>query len=1542
MSDVKVGANPDTDKRSALRAALLREAGLQSAEVTRIPRRLETDSAPLSFAQERLWFLDQLDPGKPHYNVSRTVRLEGRLDAVALERSINEIVRRHEVFRTSFVMENGAPVQRIAPSSAVTLGRIDLERHKPEDRETRSLEIAVASAVEPFDLSRGPFLRATLIRLSDEDHVLALITHHIVSDGWSRGVLLRELGSLYADFKAGRSPSLPELPIQYADYAVWQRSWLSGGRLERELKYWVDRLDGAPPLLNLPADRSRPAVQNYRGASTSIRLSPELTAAIHQICRQEGTTLFITLLAAFKALIVRYTGLTDIVVGAAIAGRGLTELEGLIGFFVNTLVLRTDASGDPGFLKLLVRLRDTAVGAYAHQDVPFEKLVEHLHPERNLSYIPLVQVAFLQSPRHTSISWPELEVRPVTVDRGTSKFDLSVEVSESEEGVTVNLEFSSELFDVERMERLLKHYRALLTGVVADPEMPISRIPLLDGDERRQLIEGWNDTKHELPSELSLHQLIEQQTDRTPDAVAVCYEQQTLTYQELEQRSNRLANYLQAHGVGPDTCVGLCSVRSVEMVVGLLGILKAGGAYVPLDPGYPAERLEHMVDDARLSVILTQRAHRHAVPERRGVHVICLDTEWNAVEAHGQERPTSTVSPDNLAYVIFTSGSTGKPKGAMNSHRAICNRLLWMQHAYKMAATDKVLQKTPYSFDVSVWEFFWPLVVGAQLVIAPPDMHKDAAGLVDLIQATGITTLHFVPSMLQVFVDAPGVSHCTSIRHVICSGEALPATLVSQFSSRLSAELHNLYGPTEAAVDVSYWPCPQSGSIQTVPIGRPVWNTQLYILDPRLSPTPLGVSGELYIGGVQVARGYLNRPDLTADRFVPDPISSEPGARMYRTGDAVKFLPDGNIEYLGRLDFQVKIRGHRIELGEIESAIRELSAVKDTIVLAREDEPGQKRLVAYIVPGDDMGHEDDDASGAEQTSEQVAQWKIVFDDNYSTSTDSPDPTFDITGWNSSYTGEKIPDDEMREWVEQTCSSILEDDPKRVLEVGCGTGLLLFRVAPQCSYYVGSDFSSTVISRILQLVSDSACPLPHVELLQRSADELSDLPHGSFDTIIINSVIQYFPSLDYLLEVLRGLIPLCAPNGRIFLGDIRNFAVREALAAAVEIGQAADEVVGQELQQRVRRRLAKDEELLIEPAFFPAFLSATPELGDVELRVKRGQYHNELTRYRYDVVLQVGPRLPDADALVLDAGSEAFDLTAVERTIEADTPLYLVVRGVVDGRTAAEVAAADLLASYPPAKTIAGLRAEIDDAAASGWDPERFWSLGERTGYKVTVWPARDRSGRVDVCFRRCDAPPVSWLSALGASAGAATSLGRFASDPLKAKLAARMVPRLRQYLEGRLPAVMCPSAYVLLDALPLNSNGKVDRKALPSPDPARPMLIEQYLGPRTPIEEGLCGIWAEVLRVERVGIRDNFFDLGGHSLLATQVITRIPQNFGVDLKLRALFESPTVAGLASVILQTQAIRDVEEQSELDRILMEMESLTEDEVRDRLTGDGPRE
>jgi amino acid adenylation domain-containing protein len=916
----------------------------QSAEITG-----EVFLFPASFAQRRLWFLDQWEPGTATYNVPIAVRLTGSLDVNALERSLNAIVSRHEVLRTTFEMKDGQPIQRVAPDSAVSLRILDLTTRPHAEREAEAQRLVMAEAHRPFDLSQGPLLRAMAVRLADAEHVVLLTIHHIVFDGWSTSVLFRELAACYNAFTAGAPVPLSPLSIQYADFTIWQRDWLQGQELERELAYWRKQLSGALPLLQLATDHSRPSVQGSRGAHHPVRLSRGLTDRLTSVSRRERVTLFMTLLAAFQTLLYRYTEQEDILVGSAIAGRNQVELESLIGVFVNTLVLRTDLSGDPTFRELLDRVRDVTLGAYAHQDVPFEKLVEELHPERSLAHAPLCQAIFVfqNTPQHT-LELLGLATAPFDVTPETAKFDLSLSLREGPGGLTGSFTYSTDLFEASTIARMATHFEILLEGISANPDRRLSQLPLLSDTERHQLLVEWNETDAAYPTHLCLHQLFEAQVAKTPHAIAVVCGAEDISYGALNARANQLARCLRARGVGPDVVVGVCLERSIDMEVALLGILKAGGAYVPLDPGYPQERLRFMLDEAAARVLVTESR----LAGRLGTaaaDLVCLDTARQTVASERGDNLESGATPESLAYVLFTSGSTGRPKGVMIPHRAVCNFMHWAQDAFPLTGDDRVLQRTPCGFDVSVWECYAPVLVGAQLIISPPGADFEPAQLVRTIAATRVTILQVVPSVLAQLLEEPDLPRCDSVRRVLSAGEALSCALQERFFERLDARLYNLYGPTETCIYSAGWTCRRGGGERVVPIGRPIANTQLYVLDASRQPAPIGAAGELYIGGAGLAHGYINRPDLTAERFVAHPFSAEPGARLYRTGDRVRYLRDGNVEFLGRVDDQVKIRGVRIEPGEIEGVLRRHSAVREAVAVAREDAPGDRRLVAYLV-----------------------------------------------------------------------------------------------------------------------------------------------------------------------------------------------------------------------------------------------------------------------------------------------------------------------------------------------------------------------------------------------------------------------------------------------------------------------------------------------------------------------------------------------------------------------------------------------------------------
>jgi amino acid adenylation domain-containing protein len=919
---------------------------------------------PLSFAQQRLWFLQQLSPDSHSYNLLDALWLEGNLNLLALEQSLSELIRRHEILRTTFPMVEGQPIQCIAPPSPVSLPLEDLQGLSKNEQTEHLQEIAIAFSLKPFNLAKESLVQFKLLKLGSQEYVLLLKMHHIIYDGWSLSIFFDELSQLYAAFVWGLPSPLPELSIQYADFAVWQRQWLTGEVLERQLNYWQKQLQDAPTILELPTDYPRPPIPSFRGDGQVFRLNQDLTQRLKRLSQESGATLFMTLLAAFFVLISRYSGQLDVLVGSPIANRNSSAIEKLMGFFANTLALRGDMSGNQSFLELLERVKQTTLSAYAHQDLPFEMLVEKLQLNRDLSHNPLIQVMFsLQNTPQSeaSLSGLKMESLPLSVEL-KARFDLEVnfwEVSDRLESVWC---YSTDLFAAPTINQMGQHFQNLLTAIAANPNMGIFELSMLSDEERYQLLSLWNETHTDYPSDKCIHQLFEEQVKRTPDAVAVVCSEQKLTYNELNCRANQLAHYLRKLGVKPEELVGICLERSLDMIVGLLAILKVGGAYVPIDPDYPQERISFMLQDTQVKIILTCESLQNSLPNHQAI-VICLDKDWPQINQTSQENLNSAVSAANLAYVIYTSGSTGKPKGVEVIHRSV-NRLLFGVNYAHLDATQRFLQMAPIAFDASTFEIWGALLHGARCVIFTEDI-PTATSLRNAIDKHGITILWLTAALFNKIIDDNSQA-LSGIKQLLIGGEALSVAHVHKALETLPlTQIINGYGPTESTTFTCCYPIPKQleATIKSIPIGCPISNTQVYILDNYLQPVPIGVVGELHIAGAGLAKGYLNRPELTQEKFIPNPFEkdevipptplnkggNEP-SKLYKTGDLARYLPDGNIEYVGRIDNQVKIRGFRIELGEIESVLSQNQAVQSSCVIVREDNPGEKQLVAYIVP----------------------------------------------------------------------------------------------------------------------------------------------------------------------------------------------------------------------------------------------------------------------------------------------------------------------------------------------------------------------------------------------------------------------------------------------------------------------------------------------------------------------------------------------------------------------------------------------------------------
>ncbi|MEU3606827.1 amino acid adenylation domain-containing protein [Streptomyces sp. NPDC035033] len=1478
-------------------AARLDEGGAARPALTRRPR---PDVLPLSYAQRRLWFIHQMEGMGGMYNIPLGLRLTGALDRPALQTALTDVVARHESLRTVFPDDGGVPRQAVlAPESAklVLHDRTVTERELPA-----ALERA---ARHPFDLATEPPVRADLFRLAPDEHVLLLVVHHIAGDGWSLRPLAADLARAYAARTAGTEPDWPELPVQYADYTLWQKELLGDpddpdSLLARQLAYWTRQLAGAPAALELPTDRPRPPVASYRGDYVTVRIPAALHERLADLARRTGATLFMVLQAGLAALLHRLGAGTDIVTGSPIAGRTDQTLDELIGFFVNTLVLRTDLSDDPAFEEVVARVRETALAAYAHQDVPFEYLVEKLNPPRSLGRHPFFGVMFaLQNASGGTFRLPGLTAEIAQGRTGTAKFDLFFSLAEQRgadgtaDGIAGVVEFADDLYDAATVRDLFARWVRLLEAAVAGPHRPVSGLDLLAEHERHEMLAAASGPA--LPARpAGLPGLFAAQAAATPDAVAVADDTTTLTYAELDAWSARLAADLTARGVTRGSAVALLMQRSPALVAALLAVLRAGAAYVPLDSRYPASRQRLVLAETGSTLLLTDPASRAGL-EDHGVPLLVLDPRPDRRAAPAAAgTPGARTDGDDAAYIMYTSGSTGRPKGVVVTHRNIAD--FAADPCWRGGAQRRVLLHSPLAFDLSTYELWVPLLTGGRIELAPPG-DLDAHTLADVITRRRITSLWLTGSLFHLMADLE--PECfAGVEQVWAGGEPVSVTAVRRL---LEAHPRLLvvdgYGPTEATTFASYHPVPAADAASlgtSVPIGRPMGNMGTYVLDAALRPVPPGVVGELYLAGTGVARGYLDRPGPTAERFVACPFGP-PGLRMYRTGDLARWTPDHLLEYAGRADQQVKLRGFRIEPGEVEAVLLDHPGVAQAAAVLRRDLAEEAQLVAYVVPG---ATERDRRTEAEQ----VGEWLQVHDSLYASGSggdgagggsEERDTALgeDFTGWVSSYDGQQIAGHAMREWRDRTVERVRELNPRRILEIGAGTGLLLARLAPDAEEYVATDFSPTVVEELRRRVTADPALAPRVRLLTRAAHELDGLPEGRFDTVVVNSVVQYFPNADYLTDVLGTALRLLAPGGSVFVGDVRNLRLLEAFATGVQAARNGTHDLAA-LRDAVAQTTRLENELLVDPGYFTTLRERLPDLDTVSVRLKRGRHDTELIRFRYDVVLRKRDDRP-APALTPETveWTAVAGRAAVAGRLAATRPAALVLKDVPNPRVAADVALAAALRTGEPAP-VPDPGAGVDD----------WYELGERLAYRTAVTWSDTARDRVDVVFADAAAlggapdPLPAVLGAAPPAPGAPEPAARFTNDPTAARGDAALVASLREFAQERLPAFMVPSVLVPLDALPLTPNGKLDRAALPRHAPGAGAAARP---PRTPHEQVVCELFAELLGVPSVGLDGNFFDLGGHSLLATRLIARIASAFGVDVGLRTLFEAPTPAGIAA-------------------------------------------
>jgi amino acid adenylation domain-containing protein len=1434
------------------------------------------------------------------------------LDVSALERCLTELQRRHEILRTTFRVIDGEPRQVLSNPAAAFLPVMDL-RSLPEGKaRSEAQRLMVEEAKRPLDPTVGRVMRTTLLQIADAECILVVAMHHIVADGWSiLGILLPELAVLYQAFSTGKPSPLSEPQLQYADFAVWQQARHTVDALSRESAYWRETLAGAAFSLSLPTDRPRPATFRNRGQRLTRRLPVELSNRLTALSRQCEVTLFVVMLAAMKMLLFRLTGQRDISVGTTITTRSRPEFETVVGDFTNHLPLRTEVSGNLSAKDFIARVERVAMDAFANGGCPLDKIVEAVNPVRKGNRNPLYDIAFVMHSftGRTSGTWNagalQLSLVPplAQVDNETSELDLIFELAETPGGIVLECEFDTDLFERQTIDRILDGYSTLLAGVVADPAQRISTLPLLSETERGLILSQWNCPHRDFRVPLSVHQMFESSARCNAQSVAVKCGETWLSYAELNCRANRLAHRLRRGGVRPGRIVGIFMERSIEFVVAIIATLKAGGAYLALDPRYPTDRLAFMLKDSAASILLAQTSLGDRLPvfDRQ---VLLLTPEFETVAGEPQTDPDPSATPDDPAYLLYTSGSTGTPKGVLIPHANIVRLFSATRTWFAFDAQDVWTLFHSFSFDFSVWEMWGALLHGGRLVIVPYEVSRSPEAFQRLLCAEGVTILNQTPSAFRQLVAEENPARALvrpAIRLVIFGGETLDLQSLRHLPAwyaHLRPRMINMYGITETTVHVTFRefdplePEQDFGSA----VGVPIPDMQVYVLDPHHDLVPVGVRGELCIGGAGLALGYLNRPGLTAERFIPNPFSPTPGARLYRSGDTGCHRHDGSISFHGRIDHQVKIRGYRVELGEIEAVLKQHETVADAAV-ALDESVASGRLVAYVVPAQGGAALKAGDGGAALEADQLAHWRTVFDETYRESAPTDDPTFNIVGWKSSYTGEMIPRQEMKEWVDCTVSRILERRPAQLLEIGCGTGLLLFRVASRCARYIGTDFSGAALQYVERQLAQLG-PDHRVELLERAADDFDGIATRSFDLVVLNSITQLFPSTEYLTRVLEGAVEAAKPGGAIFVGDVRSLALIDAFHTSVVLHNAAPSTPLSTIRMMAQRRKEREHELVIDPAFFIALKQRLPSIGLVEIRVKRGRFHNELTRFRYDVMLHVTDEpIPAAPEYAeVDWSEDRLTIARLERRLEMNRSPVLLVRRIPNARLASAVTA---LGSAPDASA----NADCGRSHASGIEPEDLFDLGDRLSYAAHVtWSGTGVDGLIDVLFRRRNS---------GVSEKAALSLlepklvapsSGFANAPSQQLVARRLEPVLREHLGRILPGHMVPTAFVIQQNLPLTVNGKLDRVRLPKPDFERPNVREAFVAPGNPVENILASVFSQVLDVNRVGVNDNFFELGGNSLLATQVVSRVRNFFHLEMPLRAIFETPTVKHLSAVII----------------------------------------
>ena len=1489
----------DAAKKAAVQ---MRDAGFfpQLAELVPSQAQLE-NTVPLTEGQKHLWILSQMgDDSLRAYNESMSMDIHGALDTAVLHQSLQTLVDRHEALRTVFAPDGSS--QTFLPSYELPLNVVDMSALNGQAASSFAdwLETEVAT---PFDLTNQPPIRATLHKFTNDTYKLVLTMHHIITDGWSNGVLLGELSQLYVSYKTGTGHKLRPA-TSFRDFVAWRQALSDKVSFESSKVFWLEKFHDDIPVLNLPTDRPRPKIQSFNGATRKVYLPEKFVTSLKKFSQANGCTLFITMLAGFKLLLHRLSGQDDVTVGIAASGQIAMGTNDLVGYCVNMLPLRDQISTTTPFTNYLQQVQSGLFDAYDHQAYPFGQLVTDLNPPRDPARPPIFSVVFnMDRPAtHELKQFSDLQIDFKPNYTTSAKFDIFLNVVEENGALILEFEHNVDLFNDTTIDLWGGYLKTLLEQLMQDPSQSVKQVPLLSKAEQQTLTAKFNQTQFDYPHEHPITTLFEEQAKQRGRETAVSYDNKRLTYAELNTRANQLAHYLQQQGVKRGSFVGLSLTRSVDMVVSTLAILKAGAAYVPLDDEYPAERLAFMIKDTEMSLLITNEALAGKFAQFDIAQLI-IDWEQSRINTQPDSNPINQCTSHDLAYVMYTSGSTGRPKGVIVPHRAVV-RLVRNSNYISLDETDRIAQVSSISFDAATFELWGALLNGGQLVGFNKALILQPQQFGVALKENGITAMFLTAALFnQVARDCPDAF--SQMKCLLTGGEAAtPHWFKQVLDHNPPAALLNAYGPTENTTFSTFYKVTTvQEETHTLPIGYPIGNSTCFILDEFLQPVPVGVTGDLYVGGAGVSSGYLNRPTLTAERFVPNPFSQTLGDRLYKTGDLARYLPDGAIDFLGRNDFQVKVHGFRIELGEIETALYQQDIVQNAVVTVQDNGDGDKRLVSYLV----LNEPTSEASANNSAGNFVQQWQRLYDETYQQD-GTGDPTFNCVGWTSSYTNEPIPTSEMEKQVSTTVSRILALQPKRILEIGCGSGLLLYQLAPQVEKYVAIDFSSAIIEQ-LQAHLTGEESLSHVELHAANADDLQVLGEAKFDTLIINSVVQYFPSAAYLTDVLEKALTYVAPNGRIFIGDVRNYDLLNLFHTAVQSHQVADDTPASQLQQTIELNMRQEQELLLAPHYFTQLCQFLPRINHLEVSLKPGFHNNEMTHFRYDVTLFTDVAVPFSEIDWHDWQKEPLTAAAVRDRLTHNQQPYVAIANVPNGRLTSFNSLSRALANHSDDTSVSNLQAAMNDSE-DALDPGQMWELAQDNYAVKVTWSPNRQDGAFDVLFIRRDeaetAPPlVEMPLTLVASAHQAV-----ANTPVQNVSSLDVTRHLRQQLKQLLPDYMIPSAFVVLEALPINANGKVDRQALPLIPYERPLLNSTYVAPDNERQAQLAQIWSEVLRVGQVGIHDNFFELGGDSILAIQIAMTTREK-GLKCTPKQIFQHQTIAELSAVVEPTQAIAPIQ-------------------------------